>query len=59
MSAQSGIKLAIGGLIVYMMLVFTCLLFGDRQHALMFLAGSVIWVIAIFIWIRTKKDEKE
>jgi starvation-inducible outer membrane lipoprotein len=31
----------------------------DRGHIVMFLAGSMLWVVCILVWGRTKRDEEE
>lgn len=56
MSLHNGIKVAVSGLILYLVLAFACLMANDREHALMFLVGSIIWIAAIFIWTYPKKD---
>jgi hypothetical protein len=57
-SAHNGIKVAISGAILYVVLAFACVMSDDRDHAAMFLVGSIIWVLAILIWTRTQKDEE-
>lgn len=59
MSAKSGVKIAIGGLAVYLILSIISLVFKDESHSLIFLIGSLFWIICIFIWVRVKQDEGE
>lgn len=58
MSTDSGIKVAIGDLIVYLFLAIIFMIAGDGSRALMFLAGSAIWIAAVFIWVRAKHDQE-
>lgn len=50
MSKNAGIRVAIGGLIVYLILAGVCAATGDLDHAGMFAAGAAIWIAAIFVW---------
>jgi NADH:ubiquinone oxidoreductase subunit 6 (subunit J) len=57
--AKHGIKIAIGGLVIYLTLAIIFMVVKDRTHSLMFLVGSLLWIADIFIWVRTKQDEGE
>lgn len=57
MKAETGIKFSFIMLVVYLALAGLMMFQHDREHALMFLCGSLLWTIAIFVWSRTKRDE--
>lgn len=58
MRPSQAIKLAWGGLSIYLLLAFWMLLCGDHDNSLMFLCGSLLWVACIFIWHKAEKDEE-
>jgi hypothetical protein len=31
----------------------------DRGHVVMFLAGSMMWVVCVLVWSKTHRDENE
>ena len=42
-------------LIAYIVAGSGCGLAHDKPHAVMFFAGSIIWIVMIFIWMRNAK----
>lgn len=57
MSAKSWMKTSVAALIAYLILAIICMAYRDHSHALMFLVGSMIWIVAIFIFSLSAKKE--
>jgi hypothetical protein len=56
MSGTAGYRVSIGGLVLYLILATVFLAVGDGEHALMFLAGAIIWIFTAFIWNRVHEQ---
>lgn len=56
MSGKQGLYFCYGMLTLYLLLAGFFYLTKDKDHGLMFLCGSIIWVIAAFIWGKNATD---
>lgn len=56
MQAKKMLLLSVGGLTLYGTLALIFLILKDRDHALMFLVGALIWVGSVFIWNKNVED---
>jgi len=52
MESKKMLKLSYGGLGLYLLISAFFYLTGDKEHGLMFLCGSAMWIIAALIWGR-------
>jgi hypothetical protein len=49
MSDKLMLRMCRGGAWLFFLLAVLFSVLGDREHVLMFLGGSAIWIIAVFI----------
>lgn len=57
MNRKQFLTISIGALACYLGVAIICILVKDKEHALMFLVGSVIWIACIFIGARGLTDK--
>jgi hypothetical protein len=57
MSPQAAIKICYGGVSLYLLLALISIIGGDNQIGLLFLVGTIIWIVAAFVWARANKDQ--
>jgi Na+-transporting NADH:ubiquinone oxidoreductase subunit NqrD len=46
-------------LAVYLTIAFVFWLQEDREHTLMFMGGSALWVIGLLVWYKIAEQEQE
>jgi hypothetical protein len=46
-------------LAVYLTIAFVFWLMDDREHTLMFMGGSALWVIGLLVWYKIAEQEQE
>lgn len=56
MSGAAGYRVSIGGLVFYLILAAVFLATGDRDHAIMFTVGSILWIGSAFVWARVRSQ---
>lgn len=52
MPADKVLRLCVGGMVLYLLGALVFYVLGSKELPLMLLCGSVIWIVAIFIWSR-------
>jgi hypothetical protein len=56
MSGKQGLYFSYGGLTLYLILAGCFFLAKDKEHGLMFLCGSIVWIISAFVWGKNAND---
>jgi hypothetical protein len=59
MQAKTMIRVALVMTAAYAVLSFYCWIAKDHDHMLMFLAGTTIWGIGVFVWSKVLEVEKD